>query len=215
VALNTYVGNRPRLEIFNLANGRRRAFGSFSGLNSTPEWSPDGRFIAATLSHTGNAEIHIFDTKTRKWRQLTRHPGIDTTPTWSPDGKYIAFTSNRSGSPQIYSIRLSDSKVQRISRNGPYNTSPAWSPAGDRIALITRKQWEYALATVRLDGSDVRYLATGGRIESPSWSPNAQMLLFSRGVKGIRKVYRVPSWGGRVEAITAANEDASDPAWSR
>jgi len=214
VALNTYVGNRPRLEIFNLSNGRRSTFGSFSGLNSTPEWSPDGRFIAATLSRTGNADIHIFDTKTRTWRQLTHNPAIDTTPTWSPDGKWIAFTSNRDGSPQIYRIRVRDGQVQRISIKGSYNTSPAWSPDGDRIALITSKGWEYALATMRLDGSDVRYLATGGRIESPAWSPNAQMLLFSKEVKGLRKVYRVPSWGGKVETITTPDEDASDPAWS-
>jgi len=214
VALNTYVGNRPRLEIFNLSNGKRRTFGAFPGLNSTPEWSPDGRFIAATLSRTGNADIHIFDTKTRTWRQLTHNPAIDTTPTWSPDGKWIAFTSDRNGSPQIYRIRISDRKIERISTNGPYNTSPAWSPAGDRIALITRKGWEYALATMRLDGSDVRYLATGGHIESPAWSPNAQMLLFSKEVHGMRKVYRVPSWGGKAEAITSPVEDASDPAWS-
>jgi len=215
VALNTYVGNRPRLETFSLSNGRRSTFGAFPGLNSTPEWSPDGRFIAATLSRTGNAEIHIFNIKTRTWRQLTHNPGIDTTPTWSPDGQWIAFTSDRSGSPQIYRIRISDGQVQRISTNGPYNTSPAWSPAGDRIALITRKGWEYALATMRLDGSDVRYLATSGRIESPAWSPNAQMLLFSKEVKGMRKVYRVPSWGGKAQAITTPAEDASDPAWSR
>jgi len=214
VALNTYVGNRPRLETFNLSSGKRSTFGVFPGLNSTPEWSPDGRFIAATLSYTGNAEIHIFDTKTRKWRQLTHNPGIDTTPTWSPDGQWIAFTSDRSGSPQIYRIRISDGQTQRISTNGPYNTSPAWSPAGDRIALITRKGWEYALATMRLDGSDVRYLATSGRIESPAWSPNAQMLLFSKEVKGMRKVYRVPGWGGKAQAITTPAEDASDPAWS-
>ncbi len=215
VALNTYVGNHPRLETFNLSSGKRSTFGAFPGLNSTPDWSPDGRYIAATLSHTGNADIHIFDTKTRTWRQMTHHPGIDTTPTWSPDGKWIAFTSDRSGSPQIYRIRISDRHVERISINGSYNTSPAWSPAGDRIALITRKEWEYALATMRLDGSDIRYLVTGGRIESPVWSPNAQMLLFSKEVKGMRKVYRVPSWGGKAKAITIPVEDASDPAWSR
>jgi len=215
VALNTYVGNRPRLETFDMATGKRSAFGSFKGLNSTPEYSPDGRYIAAALSYTGNSEIHIYDLKKRAWKQFTHHPGIDTTPTWSPDGKWIAFTSNRNGSPQIYRKKLSGSKAERISLKASYNTSPVWAPHGDRIAFITLKQWEYALATVHIDGTGLRYLATGKRIESPNWSPNGQMLLYSAENSGIRRIYRIPAWGGKAEAITAENIDASDPAWSR
>ncbi len=215
VALNTYVGNHPRLEFFNLTNGERTAFGNFKGLNSTPEFSPDGRYIAATLSYTGNSEIHIYDIKTNKWRQFTHHKGIDTTPTWSPDGKWIAFVSNRSGKPQIYRKAVAGGKAQLVSTEGGYNTSPSWSPTGERIAMISLKNWSFAVATVRPDGSDIRYLASGKRIESPSWSPNGQMLLYSADEHQVRRIYRVPAWGGRPEPITSAAIDASDPAWSR
>ncbi|MDX8395255.1 MAG: DPP IV N-terminal domain-containing protein, partial [Mariprofundaceae bacterium] len=215
VALNTYVGNRPRLETFDLATGKRKSFGRFKGLNSSPAYSPDGRYIAAALSHTGNVEIHIYDIKKGEWRQFTHHKGIDTTPTWSPDGKWIAFTSNRSGSPQIYRKPIKGGKARRISHKAKYNTSPAWSPKGDRIAMITLKKWNFALATMRTDGTELRYLATGKQIESPAWSPNGQMLLYSAETDGIRRIYRVPAWGGKAEAITPANIDASDPAWSR
>jgi len=215
VALNTYVGNHPRLEFFNLKNGKRTVFGDFKGLNSTPEFSPDGRYVAATLSFTGNSEIHIYDIKRNKWRRFTHHKGIDTTPTWSPDGKWIAFVSNRTGRPQVYRKAIAGGKAQLVSTQGSYNTSPAWSPAGDRIAMISLKNWTFALATVRPDGSDIRYLAAGKRIDSPSWAPNGQMLLYSTEEHHIRRIYRVPSWGGKPEAITSAAIDASDPAWSR
>jgi len=215
VALNTYVGNHPRLEFFDLTSGKRTAFGDFKGLNSTPEFSPDGHYVAATLSHTGNSEIHIYDIKNNTWRQFTHHKGIDTTPTWSPDGKWLAFVSNRSGKPQVYRKALSGGKVELVSTTGSYNTSPSWSPTGDRIAMISLKNWSFAVATVHPDGSDIRYLATGKRIESPSWAPNGQMLLYSAEEHHIRRIYRVPGWGGRSEAITSPAIDASDPAWSR
>ena len=215
VALNTYVGNRPRLEFFNLQTGSRTTFGSFKGLNSTPEFSPDGRFVAVTLSYTGNTDIHIYDIQNKTWRPFTHHKGIDTTPTWSPDGKWIAFVSNRSGQPQVYRKAVTGGKTLLVSTEGSYNTSPSWSPTGDRIAMISKKDWSYAVATVRPDGSEIRYLSMGQRVESPSWSPNGQMILFSADENRVRRVYRVPSWGGRAEPITPPNIDASDPAWSR
>jgi len=215
VALNTYVGNHPRLEFFNLHSGKRTTFGNFKGLNSTPEFSPDGRFIAATLSHTGDTEIHIYDIQKHTWRAFTHSKGIDTTPTWSPDGKWIAFVSNRSGNPQVYRKALAGGKAYLVSTKGNYNTSPAWSPTGDRIAMISKKDWAFAVTTVRTDGSDIRYLATEKRIESPSWSPNGQMLLYSVEKHNVRRIFRVPSWGGKPEPITSSDIDASDPAWSR
>ena len=215
VALNTYVGNRPRLEFFNLQTGSRTTFGSFKGLNSTPEFSPDGRFVAVALSYTGDTEVHIYDIQNQQWRQFTHSKGIDTTPTWSPDGKWIAFVSNRSGQPQVYRQAVDGNKAILVSTEGDYNTSPSWSPTGDRIAMISKKGWAYAVATVRPDGKDIRYLATGQRVESPTWAPNGQMILFSADDNRMRRVFRVPSWGGKPEPITPPNIDASDPAWSR
>jgi len=216
VALNTYVGNRPRLETFRLRDGKRSAFGHFKGLNSTPEFSPDGQWIAATLSKDGSPNIYLYNIKSKQWSPFTHSQSIDTTPTWSPDSQWIAFASNRAGgNPQIYRKNIKTGKVLRVSTQGNYNSSPAWSPRGDRIAIISHKNWAFALATINPDGSDIRYLVTGARIESPAWSKNGQVLTYSAENNGIRRVYKIPAWGGHATAITAANLDASDAVWSR
>ncbi|MDX8380542.1 MAG: DPP IV N-terminal domain-containing protein [Ghiorsea sp.] len=215
IVLNTYVNSRPRLEFFTIQGGSRKSFAQFKGLNSTPEFSPDGKLVAAALSYTGNSEIHIYDIENKKWKQFTHNKGIDTTPTWSPDGKWIAFTSNRNGTPQIYRKSVATGEVKRISLEANYNTSPVWAPIGDRIAFVTKKDWEYAVATVHIDGTGLRYLATGQRIESPTWSPNGQMLLYSAEEYKKKHIYNVPVWGGEAKRITPRNMDASDPTWSR
>jgi len=71
------------------------------------------------------------------------------------------------------------------------------------------------VATVHIDGSGLRYLATGQRIESPTWSPNGQMLLYSAEEYKKKHIYNVPVWGGEAKRITPRNMDASDPTWSR
>jgi len=214
VALNAYVGDQPRIELLDLQTGSLQTIANFGGLNSTPAFSPDGRHIAATLSYAGNPQIYIYDLRTKKWRLFTHHGDINTSPTWSPDGKWIAFTSNRNGSPQIYRKSMETGEVHAVSLVGDYNTSPAWSPKGDRIAMISLKNWQYAVATVNVDGSDIRYLATG-KVETPAWSPNGQMLVYAYSHQGLRQLYEVPSWGGHPQAVTPVSEDASYPAWSR
>lgn len=215
IVLNTYVHNRPRLELFDIQSGKRSKLAQFKGLNSTPEFSADGRYIAAAFSYTGNSEIHIYDLEKKMWKQLTHNKAIDTTPTWSPDGKWIAFTSNRNGSPQIYRKSIESGEVKRISLEANYNTSPVWAPIGDRIAFVTKKDWEYAIATVHVDGSGLRYLATGQRIESPTWSPNGQIILYAAEEYGQKHIYNVPIWGGEAIRMTPRHLNASDPTWTR
>ena len=80
---------------------------------------------------------------------------------------------------------------------------------------MTKKGWEYAIATAHIDGTGLRYLATGDRIESPAWSPNGQMVLYSAEENGLKHIYNVPIWGGESKLISPKGMDASDPAWSR
>ncbi|MDQ7057000.1 MAG: hypothetical protein Q9N62_00460 [Ghiorsea sp.] len=66
-----------------------------------------------------------------------------------------------------------------------------------------------------MDGSGLRYLATGQRIESPTWSPNGQMILYAAEEHGQKSIYNVPIWGGEAKRMTPQHFNASDPTWVR
>src|SRR5207249_949217 len=101
---------------------------AFSGINSSPAWSPDGRFLALTLSMHGNPEIYVLTVATGKLERLTRHASIDTEPVWSPTGRQIAFQSNRTGRWQLYFMLLDGSALTQIPLGVNDATSPTWSP---------------------------------------------------------------------------------------
>src|SRR5271169_4544293 len=86
---------------------------------SEPQISPDGKWIAYTVStpdleaNHAVRDIWVVATAGGEARQLTRG-GTDTRPRWSPEGKKLAFISGRSGTPQIYWIALEGGEAKRL-----------------------------------------------------------------------------------------------------
>src|SRR5687768_17590979 len=70
---------------------------------SDPEVSPDGKWIAYTVSTVDsakdkrNADIWMTSWNGKEKVQLTNSPDGESRPLWSPDEKYISFTAARGG----------------------------------------------------------------------------------------------------------------------
>ncbi|MHC1478933.1 Tol-Pal system beta propeller repeat protein TolB [Frateuria aurantia] len=184
------------------------------GINGAPAFSPDGRKLAVSLSFSGNPEIYVLDLATGHETRLTNSLAIDTEPNWAPDGQSIYFTSDRSGRPQVYQVSASGGAATRVSFQGQRNAEPDVSYDGKQIAMVQGNGNVYRIAILdRSLGGQVRYISPGSYDESPSFAPNASMLLYDA-TDGSRGVLYAVSADGRVrQRLALSNGDVREPAW--
>jgi TolB protein len=215
----SYVGNVPRIYLFNLNTRQQEVLGDFPGMSFAPNFSPDGNRVIMSLANDGNSDIHTMDLRTREVRRLTRDPSIDISPSFSPDGRRVVFNSDRGGSQQLYVMNADGSNVQRISFGEGRYATPVWSPRGDLIAFTRLYKGQFYIGVMRPDGSGERMLSKGFRVEGPTWAPNGRVLAFFRQSKAsdrgavTSELYSIDVTGFNERRIETP-QDGSDPAWS-
>lgn len=201
--------------IQDISTGARELVASYRGINGAPAFSPDGSRLALTLSRSGNPEIYVMNLGSKALTQVTNQMGIDTEPTWSADGGTLYFTSDRGGRPQIYSAAASGGGATRVTFQGSYNATPSVSFDGKKIAVAQGSGNTYRIAMLDRSLGSPRWstLSPGSLDESPSFAPNASMLLYAAR-EGGRGVLYVVSADARVrQRLVLANGDVREPAW--
>ena len=197
--------------------GATEPVSSSKGINGAPAFSPDGGKLALTLSKSGNPEIYVMDIASRALRQVTNHYGIDTEAVWTPDGQNLLFTSDRGGKPQIYQVPAAGGDAKRVSFSGEYNARATVSYDGKKIAMAQGAGNIYRIAVLdRSFGGNGRWqtLSPGNLDESPSFAPNASMILYAT-KEGRRGVLYAVSADGRVrQRLVLSDGDVREPAWS-
>ncbi len=202
--------------VHELATGSRRLVSSFKGINGAPTFSPDGTRLAVTLSKGGNPEIYLLNLANNGLTQLTRHFAIDTEAAWMPGGNSLLFTSDRSGKPQIYGVSVDGGTPERISAAGEYNAKVTASYDGRLLAMVQGNKNVYRIAVVdreRGGAGAVRLISPGPLDESPSFAPNASMILYAAR-EGNRGVLYAASVDGSVrQRLALPDGDVREPAW--
>ena len=215
LAYVSFERRNSSIYIQDINTGARELVSSFRGINSGPAFSPDGRRLALTLSRSGNPEIYVMDLGSKALTQLTNHFGIDTSPAWSHDGSSIYFTSDRGGRPQVYQVPASGGSATRVTFQGSYNADPSVSFDGQKIAVAQGSGNVYRIAVLDRSLGSPRWstLSPGSLDESPSFAPNASMVLYAAR-EGRRGVLYAVSADGRVrQRLVLADGDVREPAW--
>ncbi|MEO5811730.1 MAG: Tol-Pal system beta propeller repeat protein TolB [Rhodanobacter sp.] len=215
IAYVSFESGNSNIYIQDITTGSRQLVSAHAkGINGAPAWSPDGTKLAIALSYVGNLELFVLDLGSRQETRLTHNLAIDTEPVWAPDGQSIYFTSDRSGRPQIYQIPAAGGNAQRISFQGQNNSNVAVSYDGKQLAMVQGNGNVYRIVVVdRTLGGQVRALSPGPIDESPSFAPNASMLLYAA-VEGRRGVLYAVSADGLVrQRLVLSDGDVREPAW--
>jgi len=215
IAYVSFESGNSQIYVQDITTGSRQLVAAHArGINGAPSWSPDGSKLAMALSYVGNLELFVMDVASRQETRLTHNLAIDTEPVWAPDGQSIYFTSDRSGRPQIYQIPASGGTAQRISFQGQNNAKASVSYDGKQIAMVQGNGNVYRIAIMdRSLGGQVRYISPGPIDDSPSFAPNASMLLYAatEGRRGV--LYAVSNDGQVRQRLVLADGNVQEPAW--
>ena len=213
---------------------KRVTEGSFSV--SDPQWSPDGRFVAYSMSKGGsqesaftdisderNTDLFVAPAKGGAVRQLTTNPGPDSAPRWSPDGKWIAYLGSSdpaSWAPKVdLMLTAADSAgATSAPRNltGKYNDSvngaPKWSPDGAALYAAGAEGVYGQLLKIAVAGGEPKAIfESKGAYGGVDLSRDGRMLAFIyNDAKSSYDIWMASSTGKEAKRLTNLNQGLKD-----
>jgi serine/threonine protein kinase len=151
---------------------------TFSGSDSAPSASPDGRLIAFQSDRDGRIRIWLKQLDTGSEQVLSDGP--DRYPRFAPDGNSVLFMRAEGNRQHVYRQSLLGSEPRKIVDDA---IGACWSPDGTRIGIVRvlrdSEHLQNALLTVDVRTGEERELyraRIGHLIYSLRWSPDGSAI---------------------------------------
>ena len=188
---------------------------NFSGMETQPSLSPDGRSVAFVSNRDGFHDIWVGLVGGGRLVRITNDPAAESHPQWSPDGTRIAYAKLKdSGFSDIWEVPALGGAPRRIVRDA---SEPAWSPDGRSLAytnLMTDMIW-----ICDASGGNARAVTTPDSISrthrQPAFSHDGRRLAYIQRQSGpYGEMAIVDLATGRSRTVTADHVLSYSPAWS-
>ena len=182
---------------------------------STPRFAPDGKSVVYIAYMDGISYITSKNLINETESVISAFEGVISAPRFSPDGKLLFISHSLDGKTNILSLDLNSKRIKKITKSSAINTSPSLSPDQKYIAFssdISGSQQLYVIDLTRKGKKPKRISFGNGRYATPVWSPNGNLIAFTKIQSG--KFYiGVMSPDGKSERILSEGHKIESPAW--
>jgi len=179
-------------------------------LDSSPQYSPDGKRIVFQSDRSGSGEIWMCNSDGSNFVQVTSLGKTAGTPRWSPDGQQIAFDVHGPGKGDTYVISADGGVPRPIVTDDSEDTVPSWSADGQWIYFASDRTGERQVWKVPAGGGKaVQVTRQGGYLALES--PDGTYVYYVKDGPGI---WRVPVNGGEEVQVFDSFKSENAGGWA-
>jgi TolB protein len=164
------IGGYSALFEINYETGAMRQLTPLRCIDTSPSYSPDGKYIMFTSDREGREAIYRMDADGSNVERLSHGEGKYSQPMYSPRGDLIAFTKQHKGQFYICVMKV-DGTGERLIATGDLVEAPSWAPNGRYIVHATTRGTKSKIAVVDITGRHTRLVDTKLDASSPTWLP--------------------------------------------
>ncbi|HEX6941979.1 MAG TPA: LpqB family beta-propeller domain-containing protein [Gemmatimonadaceae bacterium] len=205
--LYTQVVNNGRNSVFVSDPDGSNAIQVSHGIwDSSPVWSPDGKWIAYQ-GEDPNFDVYVVPSDgSAPARLLSTSPAVDGPFAWSPDGSGVLVNRTAVGDEHPVLVPINGGSERRIGPVMQGNLHGVWSPNGAQFGFDLHQGGKNTVwVQDTAPGSTPRQLTTEGFENAPAtsmWSPDGKQILFTSRRTGTLDIYVLDVASGQSRQLT-------------
>ncbi|GEM_PF-6719316 len=144
---------------------------------SGPDWSPDGRYVAATGLYKNKYYQWVIDLQKNDIRRVTFN-GDEYNGKWSRDGRHLIYYTGRNDS--IMTVDLSTGSLKCLSGISYTGYYPEIGPDNEQFVFTTHIGGVQNIWLGNRNHNEILRLTNSEYNYFPSWHPDGENVVFSR-----------------------------------